>query len=325
MKHFFNYVFTCVLLMASIACSASQEEEKDIVLVNEGEKYGLGVVIGELEQKDQERLGIDKGARVLDIVEDSEAERIGLRKDDVIVEFDGRKIESAEALHDLVAEVEEEKEVQLAVIREGEQKSFTANLKKLEPKKVSVHIDGSDFEFGDFSGLDKALDIDIKMPKFWYEQSKGGFLGVAAENISDQMLDYFEVEHGVLIEEVYEDTPAEKFGLKAGDVIVRVEDRDIKDYSDLIRTLNYYNPGEKVKIEYVRKGESKHVTVTLAEKDRGFHTIIIPEGNKHFKFKALVEDSLQGLKKEMKVLKKELNKVGEELKDIDIDLDFFII
>jgi len=118
------------------------------------------------------------------------------------------------------------------------------------------------------------LNID-EMPmaehfKFFGDESpgKGGFLGVNAKTISETMLDYFEVEYGVLIEEVIKDTPAEKAGLKAGDVITKINDREIRDYKDLIRTVNFYNPGEKVTVYYSRKGSKKDVSVTLAEKDK---------------------------------------------------------
>ncbi|MEJ2545021.1 MAG: PDZ domain-containing protein, partial [Calditrichaceae bacterium] len=62
--------------------------------------------------------------------------------------------------------------------------------------------------------------------------------------------------------------PAKEAGLKAGDVITKINDREVKDYRDLIRTLNFYNPGEKVTVYYSRKGSKKNVSVTLAEKKR---------------------------------------------------------
>jgi len=106
------------------------------------------------------------------------------------------------------------------------------------------------------------------MKSFGHDQ-KGGFLGVEAKDISEQMLEYFDVKHGVLVEGVIDETPAQKAGIKAGDVITKINDREIKDYSDLIRTLNFYNPGEKVTLNYVRKGKKKSEKLELAEK-KGF-------------------------------------------------------
>jgi len=54
--------------------------------------------------------------------------------------------------------------------------------------------------------------------------------------------------------------------LKAGDVITAISDRKIKDPDDLVRTVNYYNPGEEVVVSYTRKGQGKEVSVALTEK-----------------------------------------------------------
>ena len=61
-------------------------------------------------------------------------------------------------------------------------------------------------------------------------------------------------------------SPAEKAGIKAGDVIVSINKRSIKNFNDLVRTLNYYNPDEKVSVEISRKGDKKTVDVILGEK-----------------------------------------------------------
>jgi len=144
--------------------------------------------------------------------------------------------------------------------------TFRAKLRKVDKeKKFQVHIDDEDllFDIGEFPSSGEHFDFFITG-----DNNKGGFLGVNAKNISESMLEYFEVKHGVLVEEVIKDAPAEKAGLKAGDIITKINDRDIKDYSDLIRNLNFYNPGEKVTVYYSRKGTEKNVTVTLAEKKK---------------------------------------------------------
>lgn len=95
---------------------------------------------------------------------------------------------------------------------------------------------------------------------------KGGYLGVQVKDLSDQLQEYFEVKNGVLVEEVMKDSPAEKAGLKAGDVIVSINDRKLEDYHDLIRTVNFYNPEEKVTVSYVRKGDTEETKVVLGKK-----------------------------------------------------------
>ena len=146
--------------------------------------------------------------------------------------------------------------------------TLKAKLRKVDKEKTfQVHIDDEDMLFNI-----EELPLPSSGEHFDFfitgDNSKGGFLGVNARNISESMLEYFEVKHGVLVEEVIKDTPAEKAGLKAGDIITKINDRNTKDYNDLIRTLNFYDPGEKVTVYFSRKGSEKNVTVTLAEKKK---------------------------------------------------------
>ena len=62
------------------------------------------------------------------------------------------------------------------------------------------------------------------------------------------------------------DSPAEKAGLKAGDVITSINDRRIEDAEDLIRTINYFNPEEEVEVVFNRKGDKKEVNAVLDKK-----------------------------------------------------------
>ena len=167
--------------------------------------------------------------------------------------------------------MEKPKTVKIIINRDGKTKTFTANLKEVEKsehKNIRVDIDDDDIDIA-LDALDE-LPRKMRFIKQFGAGEKGGFLGVEAQNISEQMLDYFEVQHGVLIEAVTEKAPAQKAGLKAGDVITKINDREIKDYPDLVRTLNFYNPGEKVTVHYVRKGKAKSVKVELAKKEKMF-------------------------------------------------------
>jgi C-terminal processing protease CtpA/Prc len=332
MKYLYVFLFLISGFLVSAACSAEEKWERHIQLFEPDEKVGLGVAILDLDEEKQKELGIEKGALVAEVIENSEAERIGLKKDDVIIEFDGKKIDDAEALHNIIEEsAEKGKKVSLVVFRDKVSKKFEAELNNFKPKKVHIKIDGDDFKDLDytFSFEDEDFDFlmlpDKKAPIIWNHDEKGGFLGVKGKNLSKQMLEYFEVDFGVLVETVYEKTPAEKAGIKAGDVIVRINDRDIKDFADLVRTLNYYNPGEEIKVYFVRKGKSKKVTIELEKKDHKLMRYHFPHAKNLF-FKVMDNaDSLKDLKKKMKVIKKKIKKPLKELEDINIDIDLYLI
>jgi membrane-associated protease RseP (regulator of RpoE activity) len=68
-----------------------------------------------------------------------------------------------------------------------------------------------------------------------------------------------------LILEVIEDSPAEEAGLKAGDVITKVDEEEIRDPEELVETLEDYEEGDVVKVEYVRRGKKESVEVELED------------------------------------------------------------
>jgi serine protease Do len=69
---------------------------------------------------------------------------------------------------------------------------------------------------------------------------------------------------GALVDEAQEDTPAAKAGIQAGDVIAAVNGNAIKDSRTLAREISGMAPGSSAKLDILRKGEAKSITVTLA-------------------------------------------------------------
>ncbi len=73
------------------------------------------------------------------------------------------------------------------------------------------------------------------------------------------------VDRGLLIYEVAEGSPAERGGLRPGDVMIRLDGTPINEYVDAIRILEAKRPGERVNVRYLRDGREHAVDITLAE------------------------------------------------------------
>lgn len=110
------------------------------------------------------------------------------------------------------------------------------------------------------------------------EGGRGGFLGVETLGLGEQLAEYFQApeDHGVLVTRVVEDSPAADAGLRAGDVIVSVDGKDIEDADDLRRRVRRHDPGDSVEIEVIRKGSRKTLTATLG-KARDFGMLVPPD------------------------------------------------
>ncbi len=261
------------LILASFAVAVfaadAKPDIKRIIKLREPGKPALGLVISNPDEQTLESAKLEGGALVLDVLEDSEAERIGLKEDDIIIRFDGREIGNAEQLNDLAENILDEKTVEIVVQREAGTKTFSAALKPVHGEhEIKVNIDDDDIVIDLDKDLPDAEEHEalLHINDLNLSSQKGGFLGVEVKNISGQLKEYFEVKDGVLIEKVIKESAAEKAGLKAGDVITAINDRIIKDYEDLVRTLNYFNPKEKITVKYSRKGRMKSADVVLGEK-----------------------------------------------------------
>ena len=99
------------------------------------------------------------------------------------------------------------------------------------------------------------------------------FIGITMLNSSDTYnlaRNNIEIDpsiEGVVIVETQDNTPASKAGFKSGDVIIKIDNDDIKSVSKLKYFLYKHKPGDKVKITYMRNGKANTVTIELAVND----------------------------------------------------------
>lgn len=93
------------------------------------------------------------------------------------------------------------------------------------------------------------------------------YLGVYPQKVDQSMADYYGMDHpqGVLVTSVNKDTPAERAGLQDGDIILRVNEKAIKNPSMLRNVISLSEVGEEVKLAIVRDGEERDVFVKLEE------------------------------------------------------------
>jgi len=98
-----------------------------------------------------------------------------------------------------------------------------------------------------------------------------GYLGVQITNVDQKAQEFYKLpsRDGALVQSVTKDGPADKAGLKDGDVIVAVAGKPVKDTRDLIFRVSAMPPGQKVDLDLMREGKSKSITVTLGERPSG--------------------------------------------------------
>jgi len=97
------------------------------------------------------------------------------------------------------------------------------------------------------------------------------FLGVTIRNVNSQVqaAEGLSVDHGALIIDVRSGSPADRAGMKAGDVIVALDSQAVDADHSLLSTLGTHSPGDKVKVTLVRGSSRRTVEVTLAQRPGG--------------------------------------------------------
>ncbi|HVP36671.1 MAG TPA: PDZ domain-containing protein [Terriglobales bacterium] len=285
----------------------------------------MGVYLQDLTPELKESMDLDEstsGVLVNGVVEDSPAEKAGLKEGDVVISFDNKKTDSVERLTALVRKTSPGTEVDIKAIRDGEEEDFQVEI--------------GESSLSSLNNLPEKLKVEKKSiePFIWNFQP-GLKLGVEIQDLTDQLGDYFGVENGegVLISEVEKESPAEKAGLKAGDVIVEVDNQKIKGSDELHQIISEKEKGDKVSLKVLRDKRLKDFSVTMTgtekysfkmqpgwDKSKDIQLYMdklqipeVPEMKGYFSDESKLKKDMNQLKKEMEELKNELDQLKEEL------------
>ncbi len=244
----------------------------------------LGVRTEEITSAKAKELNLpaERGVLVTSVTEDSPAAKAGLRAGDVITEFDGQRIEGTLTLQRLVRETPVGRKVSLSIWRDGRTQSLTV---ETGSRRAFRSHDGNAFFMGNpamniqipsIPAIAPLPNIEIgSLPVLRLFGAPA--LGIDAEDLSGQLGNYFGAPdgEGVLVREVMPGLPAEKAGLKAGDVIIRVDGKRVKDASELRSALreklskaaegadSEKSPAPAVDLTILRSGKESVVRVVL--------------------------------------------------------------
>jgi C-terminal processing protease CtpA/Prc len=252
--------------------------------LNLGEGSYLGVYLEEVTSDRVKELGLkqERGAVVMKVVAGGPAEKAGIKENDVIVSFNGRRVDSARELRRLLSETPAGREIDMEVIRGGNQQAINATLARRSPGVLFMGPDGSlntGRLWADRLG-DRHRELTDKLrgelPDFGtfnfslpyqFGAFRGTRLGLSVETISDQLAEYFGVKakQGLLVTEVIENTPAARAGLKAGDVITAVDNAPVEGLDTLIKAIDNKEEGP-VTLTIVRNRAEQTITVTLEKR-----------------------------------------------------------
>jgi len=292
---------SCTIIFSQKTPEPSKQPAKPMVYSFQFDSGSyLGFEPQEVTKENFGKFGLSqvRGVAVEKVVENSPAAQAGLQAGDVIIKFEGEEIESVRKLSRLISEVAPDHQVKLTILRNGSEQEITATMGKRE---VPAIFNGNfKMEMPNLQNLPKmpAMPKMPDMSKLPQVQAlpngQGGFIwkgdgetsfffganrqiGVSVSSLTKQLGEYFGAADGkgLLINNVRENSPAAKAGLKAGDIIVEADGKEIKNNTDLIRTLNEKKEGD-VQLTIIRDRNRQTVQVT-PEKLKGELTPLFDE------------------------------------------------
>ena len=224
----------------------------------------LGVEIGEVnaEKAKDLKLTAQRGVVVMDVEPDGPAAKAGLKENDVITQYDGQMVEGTVQFRRLVRETPTGRTVALVISRNGATQNVSVELGERSAffeKRMKGKMRDFDSAFA-FSMPNQ--DFTLAMPPV---DSRMPSLGINAEDLSGQLGSFFGAPDGagILIREVRTGTAADKAGLKAGDVIMKVDGKPIHTLADLRAELRGKSDQKTVTLGIIRKSAQMSVTVGI--------------------------------------------------------------
>lgn len=226
----------------------------------------LGVKLQDLDGPVAKALELPagEGALISGVESKSPAAEGGLQEGDVVVRFEGKSIKNSRDLTKLVQRADPGQEVAIVVRRAGKEKQVTVKLGERErikePRWVVPDKDSP-------AAPMPRGDDDHALQVLRFGDEARAYLGVELDDLGEQLGAYFGVEDGkgALVREVVADSPAEKAGLRAGDVITAMDGMQTDDAGDVRKTLRNADAGDRVKITVMRDRRSQEIEATLGE------------------------------------------------------------
>lgn len=279
------FSFLISLFLTGIVALAQQTPLAPVAPPQPGEPFGqsfslfidggsfLGVYAEDINKDNMGRYGLReaRGAGITSIVKDSPAEKAGLKKDDVILRFDGESVTSVRKLNRLVSEVAPDQTVRLGISRGGSEQEVAVTIGKRKDSLDALHkLQGLGGKLERLEGLMapgarvwKWEGPDSDNDGFVFAFGNNRRIGVSTTQLTKQLAEFFGVADGkgVLVTSVGDDSPAAKAGIRAGDVITAVDGEKIEDAGDLTRALGKKKEGD-VTLTIVRDKHQRSITVT---------------------------------------------------------------
>jgi serine protease Do len=253
------------LMAASVLAPAGSAQTARRVTVRSGTSYlGIGALEVSPERAKALNLKEERGVEVAHVEEDSPAAKAGIKEGDVVLEYNGDKVEGVDQFIRLVRETPPGRQVKMAVWRNGTTENLTLTVGSR--RGTVIETPGGPVTIPPIPPIPSMPPIDIPRFELSYQSP---VIGIEGESLAPQgqLADFFGVKDGVLVKSVIRNSAADKAGLKAGDVIVKVDDSRVTSPREITSVLRSNRNKSNFTLTVVRNKKEMPVTVTLPDRN----------------------------------------------------------
>jgi S1-C subfamily serine protease len=260
--------------------------QRNVIRLRQGGGY-LGVSLDDVRAEDVKRLGLadERGAVVEEVTGDSPADKAGVKAEDVILSYEGEAVRSAAHLSRLVRETPPGRTVAVGVSRGGSRQELQVKVGEARLGQGLQHLRDMKIEGLEDLRLDALDGLELPVPPqppnvpqppqppagdvfTWHFPGSRARLGLEVVELTDQLAAYFKVEDGVLVSRVRDGSPAQKAGIRAGDIITGMDGQSVSSARDLARGVGRASTERDVTLTLQRDGRALDVRVRLEPRER---------------------------------------------------------
>lgn len=253
---------SAVILSAQTPAPAASNGPEIVKIYGMGGSFlGVGVQEINAERSKALKLKDEYGVEITRVDDDSPAAKAGLKVHDVVLEYNGQRVEGTEQFVRFVRETPAGRTVKLTINRGGSNQTLAAIIGSRKSSISSV---------SPLESFRVEIPKEMSMPDIpkammsW----RSTMLGVEAESLGEsQLATYFGVKEGVLVRSVMKSTAAEKAGIKAGDVLMKVNDTRVTSPRDVTNAIRAARTNSRQSYPVVLMREKKELTLTVAVDD----------------------------------------------------------
>jgi serine protease Do len=254
-------------MAASVVSPAAfaQQRGRDVqtfYFSNGGGYLGVGAMDVTPERAKALNLKEERGVEISKVDPEGPAGKAGIKEGDVLLDFNGQPVQSLLQFQRLVQETPIGRQVKINLWRNGASQTVIATVGERKNQPMIIGPDsGWNFNMPAVPNMPEMPGFE--MPRFGALQNRT--LGIFGEPLGqeDQLAEFFGVQEGVLVRSVVKGSAAEKAGIKAGDVITKVDDTKVTTSADITRAMRNAHTKKTITVIVVRYKKEMPVTVTV--------------------------------------------------------------